>query len=378
MITRQELTDLMSFHSDHYLTTTLYLPIDPSPQSSHVIELKELIKQKKHDLEATKLSPARQKSVSADFRKILAFASEKYKKEGARTLVVFSCAGLNFWRVFLLKVSLPAYLAVQDRPHVRGLSMVLDDYDRFLVVLIERSKARLFEAFAGDIAEQSGVLDEVPSKVKKGGFGGYEERKIERHIEDHVRWHYKHVADRAYEFFQKHALNSVILLGTEQNARDFKHYLPHVMQEKVVGSLSANGNSTLKNISQKVTLIEDRLESKREKKLLDRLFDEVNSGGLGVVGLPSILLALQYGQINYLLVEQGFAKNGYRCTGCKSLLTENTICDSCGGKTVAVADVVEELVETALLQGCYVKFISSPDPRISRGGHIGAMLRFRA
>jgi len=375
MITREALSELMSFHPEHYLTTTLYLEIDGSAQGSFAIRLKYLIKERRSEVRA--LQPDLRKSVNSDLRKIKEYVDLEFSREGVRTLAIFSCSALKWWKVVTASVTVKSQLAVSSRPYLHPLAFFLDEYSRFQVILIERPGARLFEVYAGEILELVDIRDDVPGKVRVGGFGGYMERRIERHIDDHIRRHFKHVADLSYEFFKKNSNDFLILLGSEQNTNEFQHYLHSTLQEKLVAIEQEEIHATPAQILERATKIEKDLKQKEDRKLLARLFSQVNSGGLGILGLDSTIRALHYGQVNYLVVQEGYGKHGYRCIECSRLLTNNGSCDYCGGKTQAVSNVVDEAIQEALVQGCQVRYITIPDSQLVTAGSIGAMLRYK-
>jgi peptide chain release factor subunit 1 len=377
MISREVLSELIAFNPEQYLTTTLYLRIEKTPQLSHSIELKDLIKMRKRELETQKWSAEVKKSVENDFKKIQDYVSLKFTRDGVNTLAIFSCSALKFWKVVTLLIPLQSQLIIQPQPFYRPLSAAVDQHKRFLFILIERAKARLFQICAGEILEHSDILDDVPSKVKEGGFGGYAERRIERHIEDHVRRHFKHVAETADQFFRKYVTDYVILAGSETNTSEFRQYLPNELSSKVVATMHEEMTAATKDILEKTMQIEKEMRQKEEANLLNQLFTEVNSGGLGIVGLDSTLRALQRGQVNQLLVQEGFEREGYQCVSCMSLHTKNGSCDFCGANTNSVPDIVAEAVQDAMKQGCQVKYISLAGSQLAAAGNIGAVLRFK-
>ena len=378
MITREILSDLMSFHPEHYLTTTLYLTIDGSPNPNYLIEVKDLIKQQQKEADQQALSAEVRRSVNADFRKIREYVNHKFEKNGVKTLILFSCAGKKFWKVVTLNLPLRNELCVAPRPFVRPLTLLLEEYLRFLVILVERSKARLFEVYAGEIREYEDVLDDVPGKVKMGGFGGYEERRIERHIEDHVRRHFKRVAEVAFDLFKRHSHDALILLGSEQNTNEFHHYLHNTLHDRIACTEVEEFNVNPRDVLERVMRMERDIKSQEDRKILQRLFNQVHSGGLGIVGLDSTIRALQQGQVNFLVVQEGYEKDGYRCNECNGLSIRNGSCDYCGGTTRSVDDIVEEAVQEAMQQGCQVKFITLAQSELTGAGQIGAMLRFKS
>jgi peptide chain release factor subunit 1 len=377
MISREVLSELIAFNPEQYLTTTLYLRIEKTPQLSHSIELKDLIKMRRRELETQKWSQEVKKSLEGDFKKIQEYVTLEFARDGVSTLSIFSCSAHKFWKVVTLQIPIQSQLVIQPQPFYRPLSLVLDQYKRFLFILIERAKARLFEIYAGEILEHSDILDDVPSKVKEGGFGGYEERRIERHIEDHVRRHFKHVAEAADHFFKKYANDYLILAGSETNTSEFRQYLPNGFADKVVATVHEEMTASAKDILAKTMKIEKEMRQKEETHLVNQLFKEVNSGGLGIIGLDSTLRALQRGQVNQLLVQEGFGREGYQCVSCMSLHTKNGQCDFCGSATDNVPDIVAEAVQDALRQGCQVKYISLPGSQLAAAGNIGAVLRFK-
>lgn len=377
MITREILSDLIGFSPEPYLTTTLYLRIEGSIKPNYVIELKELIKQRKKEVESQPVSPESRKSALSDLRKIQDFVTLKFTREGIQTLVIASCSAKKWWRVLSLNLPLKSRLIISSRPHYTPMALAMEEHSRFLVVLIERSRARLFEVFAGEIVEHTSILDEVPGKVKMGGFGGYEERRIERHIGDHVRRHYRHVGEAAYHLFKEHSCEYILLAGSEPNTGEFRHYLHSTLQDRIAASLHDEIHTLQAVVLEKTMDVEKALRQREETKLLDQFFNQVNSGGLGILGLDSTMRALQNGQVNYLLVQDGFREAGFRCAQCGGLLTTGGACTYCDGPTHPVGDLVEETVEEALQQGCQVKHITIPDRRLTGAGRIGATLRFR-
>jgi peptide chain release factor subunit 1 len=377
MISREVLSELIAFNPEQYLTTTLYLRIEKTPQPSHSIELKDLIKIRKKELETQKWSPEVKKSIEDDFKKIQDYVTLKFTRDGVNTLSIFSCCGLKFWKVITLQIPIPSQLVIQAHPYYRPLSSAVDQQKRVLFILIERAKARLFEISAGEILEHSDILDDVPSKVRESGFGGYDERRIERHIEDHVRRHFKHVAETADYFSKKYSTDYVILAGSETNTSEFRQYLPNGLSSKVVATVHEEMTASPKDILEKTIHIEKEMRQKEETQLVNQLFKEVNSGGLGIVGLDSTLRALQRGQVNQLLVQEGFGREGYQCISCLSLHIKNGSCDFCGAETDSVPDVVAEAIQDAMKQGCQVKYISLPDSQLAAAGNIGAVLRFK-
>ena len=110
MITRRDLSELMSFHPEPYLTSSLYLEIDGSPQENYPIVLKDLIKQARQDLEKQQLTAELRKSIEDDFKRFSDFVSLQFNRHGVRSLIIFSCSARKWWRVFTLALPIRSRL----------------------------------------------------------------------------------------------------------------------------------------------------------------------------------------------------------------------------------------------------------------------------
>ncbi|MCI0443269.1 hypothetical protein L0152_08640, partial [bacterium] len=82
MISREVLSELIAFNPEQYLTTTLYLRIEKTPQLSHSIELKDLIKIRRKELETQKWSQEVKKSLETDFKNIQDYVNLEFARDG--------------------------------------------------------------------------------------------------------------------------------------------------------------------------------------------------------------------------------------------------------------------------------------------------------
>ena len=86
--------------------------------------------------------------------------------ERTRLLVIFA-SGDGLWREFQLPIALPSLMIVENVPYVRPLTMLLDEFERYGVVVTDSAKARIFILSMGDLEEDSDVFiqSEVPDRV---------------------------------------------------------------------------------------------------------------------------------------------------------------------------------------------------------------------
>ena len=70
-------------------------------------------------------------------------------------------------------------------------------------MVLDREKAFLLEVSMGEVEEQSSLQDQVPPRTRATDWGGYRERRIERHVDQEVERHYERVAEALFLLFQR-------------------------------------------------------------------------------------------------------------------------------------------------------------------------------
>ncbi len=379
MIGYKDIERLIGFNKgEEYMVTSYYLNIDGSKVTKKEYEIitKDMIKERREELDRRKLNKAQLSSVEEDFSKIYNFITYDFDRKGHRGLALYSCAGKKFWQVYPLPRSVKNRLVVDRNPYIHPLSILLEEYKRYCTIIIDREKARIFEVYLGDIEEHREVFDEVPAKVRMAGWYGLEEKRVALHIEDHIHRHFKHAADVLMNFFKKYKFDWLILGGNQTIFHQFEAFLPTYLKERIVGRFPVESHIATEEVLSKSLQIEQEAERKEEKKLVKKLLEEAKSGGLGVVGLEDTLKALQAGRGRMLLVSDGFSAKGYMCTGCGHLSTAVEVCSICGQSMLSVPDIVEEAIESAFQKGCKVEYVFS-DSDLKAHGNIGVLLRFK-
>lgn len=79
------------------------------------------------------------------------YVDELRPLEGTRLLVIFAAA--DFFQEYRLPVALPSRLYVDPDPYIRPLTVLLDEFNRYCVVLVDRKRARAFDMYLGEMEE---------------------------------------------------------------------------------------------------------------------------------------------------------------------------------------------------------------------------------
>ena len=146
----------------------------------------------------------------------------------------------------------------------------------------------------------------------------------------------------------------------------------------MVGDFHADpGKITSAEVLQQAGAIEQRIEREHELQLATELVQKADAGHGAITGLTAVLAALDRGEAQLLLVEEGFEKPGHACTGCHypSLLPAE--CPHCHQPTAPCADIVDETIALALNRNCQINHVQGVTP-LRTNGRIAARLRFQA
>jgi peptide subunit release factor 1 (eRF1) len=137
--------------------------------------------------------------------------------------------------------------------------------------------------------------------------------------------------------------------------------------------------ASAKTVRERTQAIVREITERETAGLMDRLENEAGVQDMGITGLPGTLQVLEKGQVQALVVRDGFAAPGKQCTHCGHLtLHEDPNCPYCGGPLVVKEDIIEELADRAFEQGCAVYILDgAAGSRLAKLGDIGALLRFK-
>ena len=355
------------------VVTSCYLDVDGRRFPRHVdyeTRLDHLVRQAKE--RASGLGPQAARSIEADLDRIAAWVGGGFERSRVRGLAFFSCAADDFFEVVESPRPVRNEVVLNQTPHVRQLQSLLDEYERFLVVLVDRQRARLFRFELGELEEQTEVFDAVPRRHDQGGRSA---KNIQRHTDELAHRHLKHAAEVIFEAVQGRPVDHLVLGGPQEVVREFETLLHPYLRERVAARLSVMVTASPEEVRHAALEVECEVERRLEATLVSRLRDGVGSGNSGVAGLETTLRALVERRVDVLLVSDGFESPGWRCPSCRFIAVMGRGCPVCGASMELVDDVVEHAVEEALTNNTRVQIVRE-NADLDVLGRIGALLRF--
>ncbi len=382
VLTRKQVQDLGRFRPTPYLVTSLYLDIDPSISGGHgrTSALKAILRDARAGLDGRDLTRKQRQSIEEDLTALERVARDAAAR-GDRTVCAFVASGADYEQIFGLPYAMKSLIVIDQSPYVRPLGATLGEFPRYLVVLVDRTRARLLAVHMGRVHQLREVESDVPAHVKEGGYRGNAERGIERHIDEHVVRHLKAVIEVVRETIGDGDYDQVVLGGAPEAVSGLKDHLSPSLRHLLAGEIQADLAATSDEIRVGCQALLTEAAAARDQALVERLHEGLTSSGLAVAGMLSTLGALRRGAVATLLVAADFAQPGAECTSCGFLGLEGAgECPVCG-KTASrdVPDLVREMIDRATDNGAEVRHIGS-DPaaaRLRAMGGVGALLRFR-
>lgn len=378
LLNQEQIESLSKFKSENFLTTSFYLDSDKGRLTKKEISLslKNLLRNAKSRLDLMDLSKEKRGSLSKDLDKVSKFCSQQLSSFSFSGLAIFSCSSEDFWQVFSLPNSPRNRVIFDMDPYVRLLSSILDEYHRIFVLTFDRREAKWYDVSMGEISLIESIVGDVPSKVKEGGWKGYESKRIERHIATLLREYFKKVAKKTFELSKKNHFDWLFLGCKEEYNSEFEPLLHPYLKSRLIGRIKANPGTSPDRILKETMGLEKKLKTQEEDELVNRFISELEKGGRAISGLKNTVRKLNQGEAQIILITRNFSVPGRICPKCHSLYVDELRCPSCRRKTDPVVDIIDEAVELAMDKNCQVKHITPPS-RLNRYGKIGAFLWYK-
>jgi len=372
MITYDMLKTLHTIGDGRNPIVSLYLKIDPAGE--FVKRCRNLLYNAlKEARKENRISEFQMQRIEGDLRKIQTYVEQHaplwIKEEQVRQVVIFSSQPLRFWQVYPLPRTARERAIVDLSPYIRPLTLLLDEYKRYYVVLLDPKKARLFEMFLGSIQEEEKFVD-VVGRVKTPP------PRLRRKVDYAIYNHYQRVAEVLYDRYRLGRFDLLIVGGPPDAVSAFLMFLPYTLRQVLAGTFKAPVNLSIREALKEARKIEENYEKREEREIVEHLKNELARRDHGAVaGLQGVLQALMENRVTTVVVSEGFVEPGVRCPRCGFLGLEETTCPACGAQTVRVPDIVDDLIEEAVEQGARIEHVLDP-ALLADIGHIGALLRY--
>lgn len=374
MFSKQELKELAEYQSKTAPVLSVYLNVDSTQLTvdQSRLALKGMLKS------------AADKASRQDIKAVEKYFDLEYDRR-SKGIVILSCAAQDFWRVYPLAVPVDDHVYVSSQPYIKPLADILDIYDRYGVVLVNREGARLYLFYLGALQDVTGTYGQElrAGRQDAAGRGGRSGRgssqgdwtaSLEHRIDQLAERNLREVGELTQRFYKAGQCERIILAGTDENRARFMGLLSRDLQDKVVGSFAIDMGASVLDVLERSLEVIQTSEAERKAGLVQAVITAAHKGN-GSLGLANTLNAVQEQRVQTLVISQGFRAPGSVCTHCAYLtLRKVNECPVCGGSAQIRDDIVDDLLHRALVNDVEVVFVQ--DEALEEAGSIGALWRF--
>jgi peptide chain release factor subunit 1 len=396
-LTADTIRTLTGFKGVNGPVVSLYLNVDGQRYiraRDYETQLESLLRGARERASGGRNGSGQGSTAEEDLRRLEAHVKAGLDRSHTRGLAVFSDSADGFFEALELPVPVRNQLVVNQIPHIRQLEAILERYQRFGVLLVDRQRARMLVFELGQLQDRSELFDELPRH--DDDKGDWDKDHVRDHTAAVAQQHVRRAAHVALHIHQQRALDHLILAGPDAAVHEVERELHSYLRDRVAARLRLPTTASDDEIRHATMQIEAEVDRLRTDALVQRLRDALGASGSGllgmarpnapaapvgagvgsgVAGLDAVLGALVEHRVDTLLVSDGYEVPGWRCRNCDHLAMVGRGCPLCGIAMDQVTDVVEEAVEVALAQSGRV-VVCDGNADLDCLGRIGALLRF--
>jgi len=261
-------------------------------------------------------------------------------------LALFACSGAELFEAIPMAAPIDSHrLYIANHPHLYPLARILDEYPRYLALLVDTHSARIFVFATNEVVKTEQIEGEKTKHHKKGGWS---QARYQRHTENFHTRHAKEVVDAVDRIVREESIDTILVSGDEVILPLLRDQMPKHLAEKIVDILKLDVRTPQHEVLEATidALREHDADTDRER--VDELIGAYRASGLATVGAANVRKAFEVGQVDELLI-----------TAAGESTDENN-----------------ELVMQAHNTSAAVRFIQDPALLAGVGG-VGAFLRFK-
>jgi hypothetical protein len=218
--------------------------------------------------------------------------------------------GESLEEVYELPVAFPNR-AAYGPPLITPLLWALDEYETYLVAMVDRSEARFFTTRLGQVQFEDSmeltfdtrawrVKTAMPSGVGIGrgsAVDEFQDRKVE-----HQNSLYRDVAVQIAELMTAQGARRLVLTGSEQSIHAVLNRLPEAAAQAVVALLPIPMRHTTHEVMNAILPAALDYERRQESQLVEEMIGLAKAGGRAALGRVAVLQALERGQVEKLVM----------------------------------------------------------------------------
>jgi hypothetical protein len=305
MIHYDEVKQLLQEADDN--TLTMYLTVDPRSSENINSNPGWRIWTKNTLRDVTKSQDEGETGVWSDVRARAETLLEGYQPTGKGLALLVSP---SFERTFDLPFPIENQASF-GKPNVMPLLWALDEYEPYLIALVDQTEARFFLSYLGEVGFQDTV--EINLNIGEGPqhtamptshsvARGSKKDEVQDRQDEHIAGLHRDVVAHLQKLTEQHNVRRIVLGGSEQAAHQVRNFMPEKMAEAVVAVLPIPILTYPREWNNQVQAAALEYERAQETKLVGEIIDFAKSGGRGALGWKDVQQALQMQRVELLVL----------------------------------------------------------------------------
>lgn len=297
-----------------------------------------------------------------------------------RMLVLFCDVSEGFLWQRTLPVALPLDARYRADPHVRPLIEMLDEQERYGIVLLDRRQARFFSAFLGEIEEHREAFAPLDVRTTRtvGTDHLWSEKRFQRRADEHAHLNIKRVSGLLRDLQRETQFDRLVVCGAAEATAELLQLVPEALGDRVVATWRLPMETRESDLLEAVMRLQDEREEKRETAIVEELLGAATEGHHAIAGIGPTLEAVRAGRVVHLVYLADEPVPGAICTSCRTLsLAGRNACGFCQAALSPVRDLVGRMARAVSESGGRLEHVRGPAVgRLAAAGGIGGLLRF--
>ncbi|WP_214370847.1 hypothetical protein [Pseudonocardia sp. H11422] len=356
MLTVDTLQRITRFTGDGLPVLSVYVRVDPANRSDYHSQVGSLLHQMRAAADDPDLSHEAAVSLRDDIAAIKAAAEQP--QPDALAVAYFCCSGRGLFEQVELPRPVRERIVVDETPWVLPMTLVLEEYHRLRIAIVDRGTAHFWELFQNELEDRGRLRDKT---LRKPDYAyGDREYETRNKVETLARKHYRKVVDHLAEEVRGGAFDLLAVGGHHEELPEFVDFFPRELRERLAGTFqvdphTANANrGTIKEHGQAIL---DKWERAEEERLVAETYERRAMRWPAAIGLPECLWGATTAAIDLLLVQEGAEAPGVICDDSGWLAQVGDTCPICGKQTRKTPDIVDELVQAVMDESASVEHV---------------------
>jgi peptide chain release factor subunit 1 len=353
--------------------SSYYLNLDPRPHGnaeSARAALKETLARARKQIDQREARHAVRQALHRDLELVEELAPTVIGERYTRGLACFVASESRYAEVLRLPWLVRDRAFFEDRFVLWPLQELLQQSDRYAILLTDKDDARLFLFFLEQIEELTTIKDEIPGRIR------YPDRTREmeyrrKHVESYHD-HFDRVAETALRLFEREPFQHLIIGGLWEVLPAFERRLHRYLRDRIIARWDIDAQHTPTPVFAERARHEEQQFLKRQAEEIWKAIQDFRAKR-GALGPVEVFEALWERRVGSLLAEPNVSRPGFRCTSCNRLHLGDGPCSACGGKKDEVRNILDEAVQDAIEQGSQVRYWD--DPALNQVGSLSAFKR---